>query len=87
MINEHIDGGRAFDWGRASADYARYRDIYPQEFYDRIKALGICEKGTRVLDIGTGTGVLPRALFGTGARFTGADSAGAGAFCAVRHGY
>lgn len=73
MINEHIDGGRSFDWGRASADYARYRDIYPQEFYDRVKALGICDKGARVLDIGTGTGVLPRALFGTGARFTGAD--------------
>ena len=25
-----IDGGRPFDWGRASADYAKYRDIYPQ---------------------------------------------------------
>lgn len=73
MHNEKIDGGRAFDWGKASADYARYRDIYPTEFYDRIKALGLCKKETRVLDIGTGTGVLPRALYNTGARFIGAD--------------
>lgn len=75
MKNEHIDGGRAFDWGKASADYAKYRDIYPQEFYDRIRALGLCQKGTSVLDIGTGTGVLPRALYDTGAQFTGADIA------------
>lgn len=34
--DERIDGGKAFDWGKASADYAKYRDIYPQEFYDRI---------------------------------------------------
>lgn len=26
-----------------------------------------------VLDLGTGTGVLPRALYGSGARFTGTD--------------
>ena len=26
-----IDSGKAFDWGRTSEDYARYRDIYPEE--------------------------------------------------------
>ena len=31
-----IDNGRGFDWGRASRDYARYRDIYPREFYQKI---------------------------------------------------
>lgn len=30
--NENIDHGKAFDWGRTSSDYAKYRDIYPQEF-------------------------------------------------------
>lgn len=30
--DERIDHGKAFDWGRTSADYAKYRDIYPQEF-------------------------------------------------------
>lgn len=73
MINEKIDSGRAFDWGRASADYAKYRDIYPQEFYEKILSLGCCVKGQKVLDIGTGTGVLPRNLCQYGATFTAAD--------------
>lgn len=37
ISDKKIDGGKPFDWGRASADYARYRDIYPQEFYDKIQ--------------------------------------------------
>ena len=36
ITDDRIDGGRAFDWGRTSADYAMYRDIYPPAFYDRI---------------------------------------------------
>lgn len=27
-----VDRGRTFDWGNASADYARFRDIYPPQF-------------------------------------------------------
>lgn len=73
ISDERIDGGRAFDWGRVSADYARYRDIYPELFYQRIVELGLCTAGQRVLDLGTGTGVLPRNLFRFGAQFTGAD--------------
>jgi hypothetical protein len=30
MIIENIDKGKAFDWGKTSADYAKFRDIYPQ---------------------------------------------------------
>ena len=29
MANPNIDGGKEFDWGRVSAEYAKYRDIYP----------------------------------------------------------
>lgn len=71
--DERFDNGRGFDWGLASADYAKYRDIYPDEFYDRIIKLGYCKDGQRVLDLGTGTGVLPRNLYKYGAEFVGAD--------------
>lgn len=70
---KNIDGGKTFDFGRTSSDYAKYRDIYPQEFYDRILQLGLCTKGQRVLDIGTGTGVLPRNMYKYGAEWTGTD--------------
>lgn len=36
ISDKNIDGGKAFDWGRTSVDYARFRDIYPRGFYDRI---------------------------------------------------
>ncbi len=73
MINDNIDGGKSFDWGRTSADYARYRDIYPESFYEKIHSLGLCNAGQRVLDIGTGTGVIPRNMYRFGADFTGTD--------------
>lgn len=73
--NEKIDSGRAFDWGKTSADYARYRDIYPAEFYQKILDLDLCTEGQAVLDLGTGTGVLPRNLYRYGAKFTGTDIA------------
>ncbi|MDR2532832.1 MAG: class I SAM-dependent methyltransferase [Oscillospiraceae bacterium] len=71
--NKNIDCGKAFDWGRASEDYAKFRDIYPAAFYEKIIELGLCVKGQKVLDIGTGTGVLPRNMYKYGAKFTGAD--------------
>ena len=71
--DERIDGGKQFDWGRTSSDYAKFRDVYPKEFYDKIIELGLCTKGQQILDIGTGTGVLPRNLYRYGAKWTGAD--------------
>ena len=73
--NAEIDGGKAFDWGRTSEDYAKYRDIYPPLFYEKILNRGLCRDGQRVLDIGTGTGVIPRNLYRFGARWTGTDIA------------
>lgn len=71
--DKNIDGGKPFDWGRTSADYARYRDIYPQKFYDRIIGRDLCVAGQSVLDVGTGTGVLPRNLYRYGAKWIGTD--------------
>lgn len=73
MIDRRIDGGKEFDWGRTSADYAKFRDIYPDEFYERIVKRGLCVNGQRVLDLGTGTGVLPRNMLKYGAKWTGVD--------------
>ncbi len=71
--DKNIDAGKAFDWGRASRDYAKYRDIYPEKFYEKIVERGFCVEGQSVLDLGTGTGVLPRNMYRYGAKWIGAD--------------
>lgn len=73
ITDNNIDGGKAFDWGKTSADYAKFRDIYPQEFYDKIIKRKLCVKGQTVLDIGTGTGVIPRNMYRYGAKWIGTD--------------
>ena len=74
MISDsRIDAGKAFDWGKVSREYAKYRDIYPEEFYKKIIDRGLCTEGQKVLDLGTGTGVLPRNLDRFGAEWTGTD--------------
>lgn len=73
IINKNIDGGHAFDWGRTSENYAKFRDIYPDEFYQYIVDRELCVKGQDVLDMGTGTGVLPRNMYRFGANWTGTD--------------
>ncbi len=68
-----IDNGKPFDFGKISVDYAKYRDIYPPIFYEKIAELGLCLSGQTVLDIGTGTGVLPRNMYSYGAKWVGTD--------------
>lgn len=73
ISKKDIDHGKGFDWGRTSGDYARYRDIYPEIFYERIAKRNLCIKGQKVLDLGTGTGVLPRNMYHFGAKWVGTD--------------
>ena len=73
ITDKRIDEGKAFDWGKTSEFYARYRDIYPDEFYRRVADRGLCVEGQKVLDLGTGTGVLPRNMYRYGAEWTGTD--------------
>lgn len=73
ITNKTIDDGKAFDWGRTSGDYAKYRDIYPEIFYEKIVKRNLCTQGQHVLDLGTGTGVLPRNMYRYGAQWIGTD--------------
>ena len=71
--DNRIDAGKAFDWGKTSEYYAKYRDIYPDEFYRKVADRGLCIEGQKVLDLGTGTGVLPRNMYKYGAKWTATD--------------
>ena len=73
IFKNDIDGGKAFDWGRTSSDYAKFRDIYPPVFFGKVTERGLCVKGQKVLDIGTGTGVVPRNMYKYGGEWTGSD--------------
>lgn len=73
ITDKRIDDGKAFDWGRASKEYAKFRDIYPDSFYEKIVDRSLCVKGQNVLDLGTGTGVLPRNMYKYGAKWIGTD--------------
>jgi SAM-dependent methyltransferase len=78
-----IDVGRSIDWGRASADYVRYRPGPPPSFFARLAAFGAGLPGQRILDLGTGTGVLARQFARQGAAVAGIDLS-AGQIAAAR---
>lgn len=73
ITDKRIDDGKTFDFGLTSENYAKYRDIYPQIFYDKIVTRNLCVKGQTVLDLGTGTGVLPRNMYKYGAKWICTD--------------
>ena len=52
--------------------FKKYVGQSPAE-YRKLAELSIGVKGQRVLDIGTGTGVIPRNMYGYGAEWTGID--------------
>jgi SAM-dependent methyltransferase len=74
MKFKSIDNNRPFDWGKTSKDYAKYRDIYPESFYQSLRENGVGLPGQTILDIGTGTGVLARNLAKAGSICTGVDA-------------
>ena len=73
MQLKNIDKGNFFDFGRISDDYAKYRDIYPESMYEKLISFGIGRPGQNILDLGSGTAVLPLNLAHTGASFTASD--------------
>lgn len=73
MKLDFIDKGNEFDFGRTSDYYARFRDIYPASMYDKLRSFGIGKSGQKILDLGSGTAVLPINMAQTGAEFTATD--------------
>jgi len=68
-----IDRGQSIDWGSTSPDYAQYRSGPPDQLYAALQAFGIGLPGQRILDLGTGTGVVARALAKRGGIIAGID--------------
>jgi SAM-dependent methyltransferase len=73
-INPAPDGARErFDYGKAAADYARYRAGFPPRFFDALEARGLGGTGQRVLDVGCGTGTLALGFAARGAAVSALD--------------
>lgn len=68
-----VDNGQKFDFGKTSKEYGKYRDIYPLELFERLHELGVGKKDTNWLDLGTGTGVIPRGMAKYGANIIATD--------------
>ena len=68
-----VDEGQKFDFGRTSKEYGKYRYIYPQELFAKLHEIGVGVKGSEWLDLGTGTGVIPRGMAKFGANIKAID--------------
>jgi len=68
-----VDEGQKFDFGKTSKEYGKYRDIYPEELFYKLHEIGIGVEGSNWLDLGTGSGVIPRGMAKFGANITATD--------------
>ncbi len=61
------------DFGKAAGDYARHRQGFPPELFDRLAGLGVGSPGQDLVDLGTGTGSLARGFAERGCTVVGVD--------------
>lgn len=58
-----------------AADYVKYRQGFPEEFFHRLIDRNVCSYGAKVLDIGCGTGNIARGMSKLGFETHGVDIA------------
>lgn len=61
------------DFGATADDYSRYRTSFPPELFAQLAQRRIGLSGQRIVDVGTGTGVLARPFAAAGCVVTGVD--------------
>lgn len=61
------------DFGRTAADYARWRQGFPPDFYAHLEGLGVGLPEQELLDLGSGSGLMARAFARRGCRVTALD--------------
>lgn len=69
------DGQVPVDFGKTARDYAKYRTVFPPALFTRMAAMGVGLAGQRIVDLGSGTGVLARGFAAAGCVVTGVDIA------------
>lgn len=77
------DGGATFD--EVAELYHEVRPRYPSDMFDRIRGLQGLAPGTRVLELGMGTGIATRALLDAGFDVTGIEPGASLAAVARKH--
>lgn len=75
MLSSHPTSSRLLDWGRIARDYALYRPAPPDSYFSRLCELQPELKYQKILDLGTGSGVVARGLAARGACVVGVDLA------------
>jgi SAM-dependent methyltransferase len=61
------------DFGKTAADYGRHRAGFPDGFFEHLFQRSLIAPGSRVLDVGTGTGTVARGLAKRGCNVLGLD--------------
>jgi len=67
--------GAEVDFGRTASDYSKYRQGFPDQWFEAIVQKGIIKPDSHVLDLGTGTGTIARGLALKGFKTVGLDPA------------
>ncbi len=74
-IKKTHEFGKRVDFGKSAENYGKYRQGFPEKYFDLLSEKGLCREGQRALDVGTGTGSVARGLAALGATVDAIDPA------------